>query len=221
MKTAKKLLWMVTLLTVTIAASAQSEPGTFSIYPRIGINSSNLSNDEIYTTNDGLDGAHQSKRKIGLVAGAELEYQWLTGLSLTGGVMYSMQGCKFGDIETSTNPKETQNFKESLSYLIVPLMANLYVERNLAVKVGVQMGYMLSSNITSAYKTPISTEATSEGSSLYRKFDFSIPVGISYQYQNIVLDLRYNFGLNNVYKKDLLNSKNQVLMMTLGYKIEL
>ena len=38
----------------------------------------------------------------------------------------------------------------------------------------------------------------------YSKTDFSIPVGISYEYMNVVIDARYNLGLSKVHK-DLLD----------------
>ena len=52
------------------------------------------------------------------------------------------------------------------------------------------------------------------------KFDLSIPVGISYEYNNIVLDARYNWGLIKVenYGDPYYN---RVFQLTLGYKFEL
>jgi hypothetical protein len=54
------------------------------------------------------------------------------------------------------------------------------------------------------------------------KFDFSIPVGLSYEISNVVIDARYNFGLTKVYKgSDVIKSKNSVIQITLGYKFDL
>ena len=57
---------------------------------------------------------------------------------------------------------------------------------------------------------------------------FSIPVGISYEYEDFVIDARYNIGLTDVYKKDnvitnlaLKGTKNSVIQLTLGYKFDL
>ena len=50
-------------------------------------------------------------------------------------------------------------------------------------------------------------------------FDLSIPVGLSYEYNNFVLDGRYNFGVTNIAKG--VNTKNSVFQFTLGYKFEL
>lgn len=50
-------------------------------------------------------------------------------------------------------------------------------------------------------------------------FDLAIPVGLSYQYQNIVLDARYNWGVTKI--MDDVDSKNSVFQITLGYKFAL
>ncbi len=46
-------------------------------------------------------------------------------------------------------------------------------------------------------------------------------VGLSYEYQNVVLDARYNWGLTKIYDVDKLDSKNSVFQITLGYKFEI
>ena len=50
-------------------------------------------------------------------------------------------------------------------------------------------------------------------------FDFSIPVGLSYEFNNVVLDARYNFGVTSV--ADGGDAKNSVFQFTLGYKFAL
>ena len=53
----------------------------------------------------------------------------------------------------------------------------------------------------------------------------SIPVGVSYEISDFVIDARYNFGLTNVwkddYKKLLGDAKNSVISLTVGYKFGL
>ena len=49
--------------------------------------------------------------------------------------------------------------------------------------------------------------------------DVSIPVGLSYEYSNFVLDARYNFGVTKVFENS--DTKNSVFQFTLGYKFEL
>jgi len=56
-----------------------------------------------------------------------------------------------------------------------------------------------------------------------KKFDFSIPVGISYEFFNFVIDARYNFGVTKLFDLDKVNldTKNLAFQLTLGYKFTL
>ena len=55
----------------------------------------------------------------------------------------------------------------------------------------------------------------------FQKFDLSIPVGLSYEYEDFVLDARYNIGTSKLIKSDPDSSKNSVFQLTIGYKFEL
>ena len=49
------------------------------------------------------------------------------------------------------------------------------------------------------------------------KFDLSIPVGVSYEFYNVTLDARYNWGLTKIMNEgDAFY--NRVFQLTLGYK---
>lgn len=137
--------------------------------------------------------------KAGLAAGAEIEYHVTPMLGLSGGLIYSMQGTK--DDETKMN----------LDYLNIPIMANVYVAPGLALKAGLQPAINLSAKVKQG-----GVSVDLDG---IESFDFSIPVGISYEYSNLVFDARYNIGLTKI--ADGLNSKNQVLQITVGYKFAL
>jgi hypothetical protein len=59
-------------------------------------------------------------------------------------------------------------------------------------------------------------------SDVCKSVDFGIPLGLSYEYKNIVLDARYYFGLTKIDKTDDPDSaRNQYLSITLGYKFNL
>ena len=49
-------------------------------------------------------------------------------------------------------------------------------------------------------------------------FDLAIPVGLSYEISDFVIDARYNFGTSKIYKGGA-KCKNSVIMVTLGYRI--
>ena len=58
-----------------------------------------------------------------------------------------------------------------------------------------------------------------------KKFDLSIPIGVSYQFQvPVTVDLRYNLGVTKVNKESVSgvdDSKNNVISLTVGYKFAL
>lgn len=140
------------------------------------------------------------KMKFGLVAGAEFGYMCSEKFGITAGALYTMQGAK--------GKNGMPDLK--LEYINVPVLANYYVAPGFAIKAGVQAGFM--------------TKAKSDGADLkefYNKVDFSIPVGISYEFSDFVIDARYNFGLSKIGKKEYTDTsnKNSVIMLTLGYKI--
>ena len=200
----KKLLFLASMMMLSMGAFAQFAPGTLSIQPKVGLNIANLSD---------LD---NTDPRLGVVVGAELEYQFTDLLSLSAGALYSMQGCKsdngislFGiDVNTKTTTKT--------DYLNIPLMLNVYVTKGLAVKLGLQPGMNLSAK--SKYEGSVAgyggeSEGDIDG---VQSFDLSLPIGVSYEISNFVIDGRYNFGLSKVFENA--DPKHSVFQITLGYK---
>lgn len=182
------------LLAASTATFAQHAVGSFTLQPKVGLNIASL------TKYDGSD------PRYGVAAGAEFEYQATDIFSLSFGALYSQQGGKMKDGGTT--------YTRKADYVNVPIMANVYVAPGLAVKLGVQPGF----NVNSKFETSVS--GTTRSTDIDAKsVDFSIPVGLSYEYKNVVLDARYNWGLTKVF--DNRDYKNSVFQITLGYKFDL
>ncbi|MDN0023495.1 porin family protein [Leyella lascolaii] len=191
----RKVIIMAVLMLSSVAAFAQRPVGSLTVQPKIGMNFATLTK------------ADDSESRIGLVAGAELEYQLSDIFSISGGALYSQQGCEWSeDGSTRTN---------KLDYINIPILANVYVVKNLAVKVGLQPAFNVNSK-QKASKGDASVQGSIEGT---KTFDCAIPVGLSYEYKNFVIDGRYNFGLTKVSK--YADSKNSVFQLTLGYKLDI
>ena len=191
----RKVIIMAVLMLSSVATFAQRPVGSLTVQPKIGMNFATLTK------------ADDSESRIGLVAGAELEYQISDIFSISGGALYSQQGCEWSeDGRTETN---------KLDYINIPVLANVYVVKNLAVKFGVQPAFNVNSK-AKASKGDSSIQGSIEG---IKTFDFSIPIGLSYEYKNIVIDGRYNFGLTKVSK--YADSKNSVFQLTVGYKLDI
>ena len=153
------------------------------------------------TKSDGAD------PRIGLAAGVEAEYQATDIFSISAGVIYSMQGNKYEEKGITSTQK--------LDYINIPILANVYVTKGLAVKLGIQPAFYVNDKVkVSGGSTSIIKDNTDAES-----FDFSIPVGLSYEYSNVVFDARYNFGVTKVW--DGGDPMNSVFQFTLGYKFAL
>ena len=142
--------------------------------------------------------------------------------SLGLGAILSNQGAKYDYWDESGQNKYTVD----LDYVHVPILASYYVLPGLAVKAGVQPGFKMRAKAKFDDRTIDLDELYKLGSVLagedikVSKFDLSIPVGVSYEYKNIVLDARYNWGLIKVMNVgDAFY--NRCFMVSLGYKLEL
>lgn len=183
----KKLMMIAAMMIAAVSANAQNEVGQITLQPKVGINISKI-------TGEG------NKMTAGLAAGVEAEYGVAENFGITAGVLYSMQGYK----------AEGADKKSAMDYINIPILAQYYVVKGLAIKAGVQPGFLV--------------RAKHDGESFSdecKKFDFSIPVGLSYEYQNFVLDARYNIGLTKTMKDASEKTKNSVIQITLGYKFAL
>ena len=209
----KKLFFTAAVVMCSLTAFAQSKEGTFSIQPKAGINISNLSNKD------------NAKVKVGFTAGAEAEYQLTKQLSLSAGALFSMQGAKsttvFREVDNTTKEIREVDIKNTMEfdYINVPILANYYIIEGLAVKLGIQPGF----NIIAKRKRTDGVEKESKNLSDLgvdvRKVDISIPIGVSYELNDFVVDARFNLGLTEV--ADAVKSKNRVFQITFGYQIDL
>ena len=204
----KKNLIIVCLLFASVSTFAQHAVGSFNIQPKIGLNIATMTN------SDGGDS------RIGFVGGAEFEYQATPIFSLTAGALYSQQGIKSKDEGVTGTIK--------MDYVNVPILANIYVAKGLALKAGIQPGFLTND------KAKVESDGVSAEIDFKKAFrdadmddadvkdiDFSIPVGISYEYHQFQLDARYNFGVTKAITGDGESTKNSVFQITLGYKFDL
>ena len=203
---------MAAVLLSSVGAFAQNEVGSLTLQPKVGLNLANITKFD------------NTETKLGLAAGAEFEYQATDLLSISAGVLYSKQGCDYKDMLVSGYGEK--NMTTSLDYINVPILANVYVVKGLAVKLGLQPSFLVGANNKSTTVLPVVGEkdATVDIKDNMNTFDLSLPVGVSYEYNNFVLDARYNMGLTKMFKDNSgfnTDAKNDVFQFTLGYKFSL
>lgn len=195
----KKLFLLAAIMMASTCVFAQHEPGSLTLQPRIGFSAADFNN-----TSD-------TEARVGLVVGPEFEYTLGNRFSLGFGLNYSQQGTKIKDTDVT--------FK--LDYLTIPIVANVYLFKGFALKAGIQPGINLSAKLDAkSAKVDLDNDEV-------KAFDLAIPVGLSYEFRNFVLDARYNFGVTKIFDEKKLptgvdiDSKNLGFQLTLGYKITL
>jgi opacity protein-like surface antigen len=225
----KKTIVLLSMLLMTASVKAQDIQSAWRIIPKIGVNLSTFYGDKVYTeTGTTL----KNKYKQGFTAGADLEWQMHENASLSLGLMYSNLGSRYGDFtwETKDRSENVSGQQYSLHYIQMPLMGSLYVTKGLAVKIGVQPGYLLSAKYEDSWMiktvdsdkiaTVVTEENNGSATAAFHRFDLTIPVGISYEYSNLVFDVRYNFGATKLFK--IINEgNNRGFTFTVGYGFEL
>lgn len=218
----KKIFSLAVAVMLSAVSFAQTEAGGFFFAPKVGYNAATLTNvTDHYTT------------QVGLAVGVEVGYQMTDKFGITADVLYSGQGT-FCDTKWGDPVFMSLKDNMKLDYLNIPILANFYIVKGLAVKAGIQPGFLVSAKRkVELFKEPETTIDLKDGTN---SFDFSIPVGLSYEWKNIIIDARYIFGLTNVNKSDCYffedidfseqafktvrkDNKNGVFQLTLGYKL--
>ena len=143
---------------MAVLCHAQPEVGTLSIQPKVGINVANVTDDDI------------SKPRVGVAGGIELQHQIISRLGISYGILYSMQGAK----------EKVNNVSATLKtdYLAVPILANVYLFKGLALKTGIQPAFNVIDKGTLSSEGHSSTGSISNTTNEIKPFDFGIPFGL-------------------------------------------
>ena len=240
----RKYLFVLLFVMLPTFLIAQNPKGGFSITPMAGINVTGLGGATIDAYHNkvrltaGAEAEYAVNDWLGLSLGAIYSQQganidWTTAM-----VIPDDQG-----VEYYTGIK--MDGKLHCDYLNFPLLANIYIPqiRGLAFKIGMQMGVLVNDRIelntdmaaVPSYRigegvfsygqydySPKEVFTYSEMTDVCNSIDFGIPVGLSYEYQNITLNARYYFGLRRVDStEDPDKARNRYLSVTLGYRFHL
>ena len=209
----KRLLIIASVMIVPIICFAQSDAGTLSIQPKIGINIAYYG--ESQATNWNTD----TSPRIGIAAGVELAYQVKDRIGLSAGVIYSQQG-ENADAAGFFYWNSKTSMTAKTDYINFPVLLNIYLGKRLALKFGVQPGVNVKSGYTITSGGSERSGKLSEIGINIKAFDLAIPIGISYEFENIVLDVRYNLGVTNITGESD-KTWNRGAKITVGYKFNL
>ena len=199
---------------------------------------------------------------LGVVNMAGLHYISISGKKGTDWDFVNVWGDNQTDVSHSDVYIKRSNYRFCTTSLEFPVLAHLHVWKGLAVKAGIQLNVALSSKIKCDYEYvvrhpsfvnasdgPYSSSTEDDQSAdiddYISRLSLSVPVGVSYEYKNVVLDVRYAFGLTSYgdaspikSQKDIsddlriigvsvpeldgaVNSRQNMLTFTLGYRFNL
>ena len=220
----KKFFMIAAMAVATLTANAQYRAGTWSIQPKVGVTITSVTN-----LNNNIGpiigaGRAESQTYVGATIGGEVEYQIDKQFSVAAGIGYIMQGKQWDDYVNATG--KAKDLKLELGYVNVPIVLNYQIFKGFAVKAGMQFAFLTNAKMKATEETTGRTESYSEDvKSQMSSFDFSIPVGASYEFSNhIIIDARYNIGVTKVNKESVAgysDCHNSVLLATVGYKFKM
>lgn len=195
---------------------------------------------------DGSAIESDKKWKVGWTAGAEVEIPLSQYYSVITGADYSLIGTA---LKTQESGYASYKSKINVSYVSVPLQLKAYFPKpsGLAFHIGVEAGFLISAR---GYEetTNIKTMDIGNGmSSLllwekytekhdydmksnFRNIVYGIPVGLSYENHNIIVNATYSFEVRQAVSlnpnsgwgfSQAMTARNHAIRITLGYKLGL
>lgn len=226
----KRIITLAFLSAISLASFAQSKAGTWSVIPHVGVSIASLTHQS-----GGIEvGDNQSQElkpqaRPGFTGGVDVMYQASDNVGLSLGLSYVQAGCKYKDVDD--NGVTWHDHYDRMDYISVPLVAHSYIAPGLSINVGVAPSFLIYGKYhagmqtydldTDGHRTNVKeAEIDQDIKKGLRNFTLSIPVGISYEYENVVLDARYNVGVLNAYKYGL-TARNKVFEVSVGYKFDL
>jgi len=202
----KKILLPIFIITYLWNADAQYKFGIQG-----GVGSSNYHGNDFSTDN---------QPKTGITAGLFYEREINRTISLGGEINYEQKGTSY-----NYSPRVATNISSDshLEYLSVPLLAKAYLDYNayFFCYTGISAAYLLnSSNLVKVTEYGYIIDTKSFFDYDFRKFDAALLIGIGLDIKEIILNIRYSYGIIDVYKgSNVPDIKNQFISVTLGFTI--
>lgn len=231
--------FLLSLLLVLCATDvlAQGKKGTFSFTPQVGVALGKLSSNDLYVATGDfslISGKIQQRYRAGFTVGGEVSYQYSDPLAFSLGVFYTQAGTKYDNYQDDGEKSGwgiTDN-TITLGYVSVPLMASYYVAPGLAFKAGLELHFNTQSTqkMNMGSYTINETDGMRDYSAMEHSENdlknvtsstmLSLPVGVSYEYEHVVLDARYHIPLTKAMDDEThaTKAKEKLVTVTIGYR---
>lgn len=187
----KVLLTFFTIATFAISASAQ-----VSIGAKAGLNFANWGGD-----------AEDTDIRTSIHLGGYLNYAFSENLSIQPELLYNSVGTKYSEDEMDVTNK--------LNYISVPVML-IYDFGTINVQAGPQLGFLASAKAKYEFDGESETEDIKDA---FKGTDFSFNIGLGASFDKLNVSARYSLGLANVIDADEVDVKNNVIQLSVGYRL--
>ena len=209
---------------------AQNKPGTWSVIPHVGVSiSSLLGGPGIYEVADNEVVEVKPYASLGFIGGADVMYQASDVVGVSAGLSFVQAGCKLEDYTDDHTVVYDRYLR--INYVSMPILIHSYLLPGFSVRAGVEPTLLLGAK---SHEVQQSFDVDREGKKSnfsedeftidvkngMRKIGLSIPVGVSYEYENVVLGALYHVGVFNIYKEGE-SSRSSVFEVSVGYKLNL
>jgi len=180
-----------------------------------------------------------AKMKVGFNVGGFAEIKFNDKFALQPELLYSLQGAKGVSTDSNGLLNSSEDVKQNLSYLNVPVMVKFYPIKSLYVEAGPQVGFLVSAkektdgteidfNEVSGNEELVNVSTNEDVKDFYKSIDFDFNIGAGYEFtENLFAGVRYSIGLTDVsdvpttisfFGVSGFEMKNNVLSLSLGYK---
>ena len=226
----KRIAILIVLVTSTLVSMAQNKLGTWSVIPHVGVSiSSLLGGSGIYEIGIGQGTEVKTHALLGFVGGADVMYQASDAVSLSAGLSFVQAGCKLEDYTDDHTVVYDRYLR--INYVSMPILVHNKLLPGFTVKVGIEPTCVFNANnheVYQLYSVDKDGKKTNFQEDTYdfdikngmRKIGLSIPIGVSYEYENVVLGALYHVGVFNIYKEGH-SSRSSVIELSVGYKLNL
>lgn len=213
-----KNTYVLILMVIVMASSLNAQD--IKIGAKAGVNFASVTGD-----------IESVKTKMGFHIGGVAEIPINESFYVQPELLFSSQGYKL------------DNGTGTLNYLNLPIIGKYYVNDQLSIEAGPQIGYLLSAKIkvddenlgggnvdttTDTIGKASNSKAVSNSTQnadieqdikeFFKTTDISFGLGAGYKLDNgLNISARYNFGLSNISKDTNDNVKNSVFMVSVGY----
>jgi opacity protein-like surface antigen len=209
-RTKKNILSVIAILLFGIANAQEAKFGV-----KAGLNLSTLSGDSY----------PESQILPGFVLGGFAAVKVTDKFVFQPELLFSFQGTAYRSYYNGNYNDYYQQENLNLNYLLIPIMGKYYVAKKFSLEFGPQFGFLLTAR-TNYFNSNTVGDGNYNTDSVdikdqFKSFAFGLNVGAGYDFTDKWgINLRYNFGLNNVAQNKNSNytANNQVLSVTGSYK---